>query len=216
MPPLLVFLSFIIVVYAVIAMGLRYNKAVRPIKLIGNMPIPSMPSASGIIRRLDGVDRHNREIKSVRIPSIQDDGVIGLPLKWSHDMSIGRVAITAHTWALSRMMEDDMTGGKEREKALRLATIIPLLSFLVLCFACIASKLSLGYAIPIWGAIWAFMSLSCFLTQMRETKAAQLAEAALKESGLWPQDPLMGKALSAGIKAAGWARMGGFRRVLPR
>lgn len=213
------FSMFVLLVSALfffIIMSLRYGKAISPLRRVGGVPLPGFPGPIGLINRLDGVDRKQRDITAGRTPNIKQDGSMTLPLKWENTVTAGRLACVAHTWALAQLAEEDPEGGKAREQAIRRAHIVTFFSLLIAGVLVFVKHMDYRTALAMVTGIWTFISFSAIPTQYREWKALEIARTGLKNAGLWPRLNRDAQALDTCLKAMTWCRVAGFRRILPR
>lgn len=213
------FSMFVLLVSALfffILMSLRYGKAISPLRRAEGTLLPGFPGPIGLINRLDGVDRKQREITPGRAPSIKQDGSLILPLKWEDSVTAGRLACVAHTWALAQLAEDDAEGGKAREHAVKRAQIVTFFSILIAGALVFIKHMDYRTALAMVAGIWTFISFSAIPTQFREWKALEIARTGLKNAGLWPRLNGDAQALDTCLKAMTWCRVAGFRRILPR
>ena len=199
-----------------IIMSLRYGKAISPLRRAEGIPLPGFPGPIGLVNRLDGIERKQREITAGRAPNIKNDGSMTLPVKWENHVTAGRLACVAHTWALAQLAEEDPEGGKTREHAVKRAAIVTFFTILIAAALVFIKHMDLRIAAAMASGIWAFISFAAIPSQYREWKALELARTGLKNAGLWPRLNADAQALDTCLKAMTWCRVAGFRRILPR
>lgn len=213
------FATFVLVVSALfflIIMSLRYRKAISPLHRAGSVPLPGFPGPVGLVNRLDGIERKQREINTGKAPNIREDGSMTLPAKWEDHVTAGRLACVAHTWALAQLAEDDPEGAKAREHAVKRTHIATFFVILIAAALVFIKHMDLRMAFAIIAGVWTFLSFSAIPSQFREWKALEIARTGLKNAGLWPRLNKDAVALDTCLKAMTWCRVAGFRRILPR
>lgn len=213
-----VFLIWLLCGVVMLILGwLRWTKGKLILSQGQNVEFPSTPSTRGIIVRLDGIDRKNREIQPARLPKSMDNGTLALPARWSDgQMTAARLAAIAHTWAMAQMAENDPTGHKQRERAVARARVLPILVLFLCIILMAAHRLSFSLAMTIVIVTWTMSAIVSIPSQYREWKAVAIARDGLKKAGLYPQMRPEAKLLDACIAALAWCRVAGFGQVIPK
>lgn len=199
-----------------ILMALRHGKARGPLLSYGDRPLPGFPGPIGLIRRLDGMGRKQREILPGHQPTHKKDGMMTLPLAWEDRVTAGRMACTAHAWALSIMAEDDPVGDKNRTQAVYRSLIVPFFVVLIALALVFVKHADVMTMVSLSVFVWAFLAFAAVPSQMREKKAVDVAKTGLREAGMWPQLSEDAYALETCLNAMAWSRVAGFPRILPR
>lgn len=200
-----------------VLMSLRYGKARSPLFSYGERPLPGFPGPVGLVHRLDGVGRKQRQIVPGRHPSYNGkDGSMVLPVQWEEKVTTGRMACVAHTWALAIMAEEDPSGDKNRTQSINRSRMIPFFVTLIALALIFTKRADVMLVSSLAVFTWAFLTFAAVPTQMREKKAADIARKGLREAGMWPQLSEDAYALDACLDAMAWSRVAGFPRILPR
>lgn len=182
------------------------------------MDLPSSPGVRGVVRRLDGMERKNREIYESRIVKSRPDGSLALPCdRWSREtMTVSRLAAIAHVWAMARMAEADPQGYKDREGSIARARVVPVLTLFVCGVMVLAGRMTFPIALTFIFGTWTLMVAISIPSQFREWKAIAVAKKGLKEAGLYPQLQNTATALDRCITALSWCRVAGFSQIIPK
>lgn len=196
-------------------LGLRYSKSVMPLRTLEDRTLPGLPGPKGLVRRLDGMER-GRMLLPGTTPEVIDEGNLILPAHWEHDVTVGRYACIAYTWALGRMAEEDPEGEQQRKKTLARARVIPVFTFLIALVLVFMHHISTATGLSLFLFVWAFLIFAGLTSQGRDRKAVDLAKTGLKQAGLWPQLHQDAMAIEGCLDAMAWSQIPGLKRVLPR
>ncbi len=212
-----VFFILLSAIVFLILMSLRYGKASAPLSSYGDRPLPGFPGPVGLVYRLDGLGRKQREIVPGRLPSYKGkDGSMVLPVSWEERVTTGRMACVAHTWALAMMAEEDPEGDKKRVDSINRSKIVPFFLSLIALALIFVKHADISLVASITVFTWAFLTFAAIPTQLREKRAVEVARAGLLKAGMWPQLKEDAYALEACLIAMAWSRVAGFPRILPR
>ncbi|MEG0836837.1 MAG: hypothetical protein RR138_03655 [Akkermansia sp.] len=211
-----IFVLLVAALLFLILMSLRYGKGMTPLRRAEGTPLPGFPGPIGLINRLDGIERKQRDIIPGRAPNVKADGSMTLPLRWEDDVTAGRLACVAHTWALAQLSDQDPEGGKKREQAVTRTHIVTFFTALIVIALVFIKHLDTKTAMALVAGVWAMLSFIAIPTQFREWKALEVARTGLKNAGLWPRLESDAHAIDTCLKAMTWCRVAGFRRILPR
>lgn len=212
--PIWFFCGIIVVILA----WLRWRKGQYALSSGEKILLPHSPSCLGIIRRLDGIERHNRIVSSSSRPLSRLDGSLDIPLiSWDKKpMTVARFASIAHTWALAQMAESDPSGHIQRERAIAQARIIPILTLFLCIILCAAGRISPSIGITLVFIAWVLPSLIAIPSQFREWKAIAIAKTGLKNAQLYPQDLGLVSAINKSLTALAWCRVAGMKQIVPK
>ncbi len=197
---------------------LRFVKGRFALREGEGIEMGAIPQAAGVVLRLDGIERRNRVILDSRRPRGLEDGSVALPLsRWATSpMTIARLALVAHTWAMARQAEADPEGHRQRERAVARARVIPILVFFLSLILLAAGRCTLPMAFTLVLGVWTMTIIVSIPSQFREWKAVEIAREGLKSAGLYPQSRLAAGLLNRSLSALSWCRVAGFRQVVPR
>lgn len=218
MTPPLVLICLLCGVVAAIMYWLRHTKGRVPLRAGEDMILPATPGVRGVVMRLDGLDRKNREIYESRYVKSRPDGSLSLPYeKWNQEeMTVARLASIAHVWAMAQLAKDDPDGYKDRESSVARARVVPILGLFVCMIMMVAGRMTLPIGFTLLFVIWTMMVLVSIPSQFREWKAVAIAKTGLKQAGLYPQFQNTAAVLDRCIAALSWCRVAGFRQIVPR